>query len=260
MMNIYIFVKHVPDTEARIRIDKSGKDINREDITFTDSPYDEYAVEQALLLAEADENITTTVVTIGKESAESLLRDNLAKGINEATLIHTDEYGEYDALSTSRIIAAYMKDKKYDLLLFGNKAYGSDNALVPSMVAALLDISQINLVVNMNIKSGKIEAERQIEGMSEKVEASMPCLISAQKGLNEPRMKSLKGIMAAKKKEIPRVTLDDLSLSKDELKISTTIEKLEMPPEKAGGKIFEGEPEDGAKALVDYFKNEMKIL
>lgn len=259
-MDIFVFIKQVPDTEARIRINKDGTGINTEDVTFMDSPYDEYAVEQAILLSESNPGTTVTAVTIGPERASSLLRDNLAKGINEAIHIKTDEYGEYDALTTARIIASFLKDKKYDLLLFGNKAYGSDNSLVPSMVAGILDIAQVNLVTNMEINGKMIKAERQVEGMTEVVEAAIPCLISAQKGLNQPRMKSLKGIMAAKKKEIPALIIDELGLSADSLKPGIKITGISSPPAKAEGRKIEAEPEQAASELYKYLKNEIKVI
>lgn len=258
-MNIFVFVKQVPDTEARIKIDSARTDINTEDVTFTDSPFDEFAVEQALLIAEANEGSNVTVVTIGPERAKQILRDNLAKGVHEAVHIESDEYGNYDSLTTAKIIAAFLKDKEYDLVLLGNRAYGSDNSLVPSMTAALLDVGQINLVVKMDVDGGKIRAERQVEGMTEIVEAEMPCVVSAQKGLNEPRMKSLKGIMAAKKKEIPTVSVGDL-LGSDDLSNGIVIQKLEIPPAKAAGKKIEGEPEEAATELVNLLKNELKVV
>jgi electron transfer flavoprotein beta subunit len=258
-MNIFVFVKHVPDTEARIKIDSSGKNIATADITFMDSPYDEFAVEQALLLAEASEGSVVTAVTIGPEEAKQLLRDNLAKGVNEVAHINSDKYGQFDALTTAKIIAAFLKDKEYDLILFGNKAYGADNSLVPSMVAGLLDIAQVNLVTKMDISGTTVKAERQVEGMTEMMEASMPCVISAQKGLNEPRMKSLKGIMAAKKKEIASISVGDV-IPESELAMGIEVLSLQNPPAKEGGKKFEGEPADAATELFNYMREEIKIV
>jgi electron transfer flavoprotein beta subunit len=259
-MNIFVFVKQVPDTEARIRVNSQSNGIVSDDITFMDSPYDEYAVEEAIKTAEGNPGSTVTAVTIGPERAVSLLRDDLAKGVNEAFHIKTDDYGDYDALTTSKIIAAFLKDKKYDLIFFGNKAYGSDNSLVPSMTAALLNIPAINITVKMKIEGGKVVAERQVEGMTEIVEAQMPCVISAQKGLNEPRIKSLKGIMAAKKKEIPTLTIDKLGLNTDDLKKGLNLLNISAPQAKSKGKIIELEPEAAAKELADYLKNELKMI
>jgi electron transfer flavoprotein beta subunit len=259
-VNIYVFVKQVPDTEARIRIDGKGTGITSEDITFMDSPYDEFAVEEAIKTAEANPGSTVTSVTIGPERATALLRDNIAKGVNEAVHILTDEFGDFDALSTAKIIAAFLKDKQYDLIFFGNKAYGSDNSLVPSMTAALLNIPAVNIVVKLKIDGNKVIAERQVEGMTEVVEAPMPCLISAQKGLNEPRIKSLKGIMASKKKEIPTVTLDKLGIDAGSLKKGMNVVKMSAPQSKSKGKIVELEPEAAAKELADYLQNQLKMI
>jgi electron transfer flavoprotein beta subunit len=259
-VNIYVFVKQVPDTEARIRIDGKRTGIVTEDVSFMDSPYDEFAVEEAIKTAEAHPGSTVTSVTIGPERAAALLRDNIAKGVNEAVHILTDEFGDFDALSTAKIIAAFLKDKQYDLLFFGNKAYGSDNSLVPSMTAALLNIPAVNIVVKLKIEGNKIIAERQVEGMTEVVEASMPCLISAQKGLNEPRIKSLKGIMASKKKEIPTITPDKLGINANDLKKSIKVINMSAPQTKSKGKIIELEPEAAAKELTDYLKNELKMI
>ncbi len=257
-MNIFVFLKQVPDTEARIRVNGDGTDIVTEDMTFIDSPYDEFAVEQALLTAEANEGTNVTVVTIGPERADQALRDNLAKGAHAAVRIKSDEFGKYDALTTAKVIAGFLKDKEYDLLLFGNKSYGADNALVPSMVAALLDVPQVNLVTKIDLDGGKIKAERQVEGMVEVVETAAPCVVSAQKGLNEPRMKSLKGIMQAKKKEIPVVEAGELIDA--DVKAGLVIKSLTAPPAKSAGKKFEGEAADAAEELVKFLKDEVKAV
>lgn len=259
-MNIYVFVKQVPDTEARIRVNSQGNGIVTDEITFMDSPYDEYAVEEAIKTAENNPGSTVTAVTIGPDRSVSLLRDDLAKGVNEAVHIKTDEFGDNDALTTAKIIAAFLKDKQYDLIFFGNKAYGSDNSLVPSMAASLLNIPILNVVVKLKIDGKKAAAERQVEGMTETVEAQMPCAISAQKGLNEPRIKSLKGIMAAKKKEIPVITPDQLGLDSKSLAKGLNLIKMTPPQLKSKGKIVESEPEVAAKELADYLKNELKLI
>jgi len=260
-MNIFVFVKRVPDTESKIRIDRETNRISEEGLNFILSPYDEYAVEEALRLREAHGG-KVTVFSVGSEETIVILKKCLAMGADEAVLIKDNTPDTYDGLRTAKIIAMAVSKKyaDYDLLLFGRQSVGADNGQVQSMVALLLDLPQVNVVTKLEIEGTKGTAVREIEGASEKVVFSLPAVLSAQKGLNEPRYETLKGIMMAKRKEIPVITPEDLGMNADELKPLTEVIKLESPPPREAGTVFEGEAEEAAKKIAQFLHEDAKII
>ena len=260
-MNVYVFVKRVPDTESKIKINHETNTVIEEGLNFVLSPYDEYAVEEALRIREAKGG-EVTVVSVGTEESLVILKKCLAMGADEAVLVKDDAPEAYDGLRTSKIISQVMRKKfqNFDLLLFGKQSVGADNAQVPSMVAGFLGLPQVNVVTKLEIEGNRGIAHREIEGVLEKNEFSLPAIISAQKGLNEPRYETLKGIMMAKKKEIPILALNDLDLSEEEIMPQLEIIKMESPPPRQAGKIIEGEPAEAAKKLVELLRNEAKVI
>ncbi len=260
-MNIYVLVKRVPDTESKIGIDHERKAIIEEGLTFVLNPYDEYAVEEALRLKEAKGG-KVTVLSVGSQETVVILKKCLAMGADEAVLIK-DKTGEtYDGLRTAKIIAQVFKTKfnAYDLLLFGKQSVGADNSQIPAMVAEFLDLPQVNVVTKLEIEGDKGLALREIEGASEKVEFSLPAVISAQKGLNEPRYETLRGIMMAKRKEIPVISLEELGMGEEKLEPQLNILNLEYPPPREAGRKIEEEPAIAAKKLVEFLHNEAKVI
>ncbi|MGD1008617.1 MAG: electron transfer flavoprotein subunit beta/FixA family protein [Candidatus Aminicenantales bacterium] len=260
-MNILVFVKRVPDTESRIRIQHQTMSIIEDGLNFVASPYDEFAVEEALRLKEARGG-TVRVVCVGREDALPVLRKCLAMGADEAVLVKDDAPETYDGLRTARIIARTVEQKfaGTDLLLFGKQSVGADLSQVPAMTAELLGLPQANVVTKLEIGEGAGTALREVEGGIEKVVFSLPAVVSAQKGLNEPRYETLKGIMAAKKKEIPVVKLEDLGLGPEELAPKVVITGLDVPPERQAGKILRGDPAGTARELVALLHGEAKVI
>ncbi len=260
-MNLFVFVKRVPDTESKIKIKHDTNTINEEGLNFVLSPYDEYAVEEALRIREAKGG-KVTVFSVGSEQGQTILKKCLAMGADDAVLIKDDAGETFDALRTAKIITRVLKTKHtdYDLLLFGKQSVGADSGQVPSMVAAMLDLPQVNVVTKLDIEGNAGTAQREIEGAREKVSFAMPAVISAQKGLNEPRYETLKGIMAAKRKEIPVVTLEELNFEPDELKTQLELTKMESPPVREAGKIVEDEPAEAAKKLAEFLRQDAKVI
>ncbi len=260
-MNIYVFVKRVPDTESKIRINHETNCIIEEGLNFIINPYDEFAVEEGLRLRESKGG-KVTVMSVGNEQSLVVLKKCLAMGADEAVLLKDTSPETYDGWRIAKIIARAMEKKfiEYDLLLFGKQSVGADNSHVPSMVAELLELPQANVVTKLEIDGSKGKAHREIEGASEKVEFSLPAVVSAQKGLNEPRYETLKGIMMAKKKEIPVITLEELELKEEDICPCLEITKMESPPSRQAGRIVEDPPEEAAKKLVDFLHNEAKVI
>lgn len=260
-MNILVFVKRVPDTESKIRINHEAKGIHEEGLNFVISPYDEYAVEEGLRLREAHGG-KVTVFSVGPEEAQVILKKALAMGADEAVLIQDDSQESYDGLHVAKIISQAVQQKypEYDLLLFGKQSVGADNAQVPAMVAGLLGLPQVNVVTKLEVEANSGTAHREVEGALEKISFSLPAVISAQKGLNEPRYETLKGIMMAKRKEIPVISLQDLGLSAEELTPQVELVRMESPPPRETGKVIEDEPVEAAKKLVEFLHLEAKVL
>jgi len=260
-MNIFVFVKRVPDSESKIRVDSGQNRIQDEGLNFVLNPYDEFAVEEALQIKEKQGG-NVTAFSIGPDETVPILKKTLAMGVDEAILIKDDTPENYDGLRIARIITQALKTKyqDYDLLLFGKQSIGADNSQVPAMVAAMMGLPQINVVTKLEWDGPKGTAYREIEGASEKVEFSLPAVLSTQKGLNEPRYETLKGIMMAKRKQVPAVTLEDLSVESGELEPALNLIGLESPPEREAGKVIEEEPAEAARQLVQFLHEEAKVI
>jgi electron transfer flavoprotein beta subunit len=258
---MFVFVKRVPDTESKIKINHETNTVIEEGLNFILNPYDEYAVEEALRIREAKGG-KVTVFSVGPDAAQTVLKKCLAMGADEAVLIKDDAGETYDGRRTARIIAAVLQKKysDYDLLLFGKQSVGADNAQVPSMVAAILDLPQVNVVTKLSVEGYSGTAIREIEGAMEKVVFGMPAVVSAQKGLNEPRYETLKGIMAAKRKEIPVISFEELNLQPQDLTVGLELTGIESPVSREAGKVVEDEPQVAAKKLAEWLHQEAKVI
>jgi electron transfer flavoprotein beta subunit len=259
-MNIIVFIKQVPDTATRIKIGAGAKNIDEADVTWIISPYDEFALEEALKIKEAKGTGKVTVVSAGPERVSATLRNALAMGADEAVHVNDPALEGSDAFATARVLAAVAKTKPFDILFFGKMGVGLDQSQVPSMVAEILGLPEVTQIAKLEIGDGKITAHREIEGATEVVECSFPVVLAAEKGLNEPRYPSLKGIMAAKKKPIEAVNLGSLGLSAADVESTVTLNNISLPPERKAGKILTGDPQEAVKELVNLLHNEAKVL
>ena len=257
-LNSVVCISHVPDTESRIKL--SGKGIDEAGIKFIVSPYDEFALEEAIRVKEKQGG-DVTVVTFGPDRAAQALRECLARGATKALHVK-GESGTADSLGIAKVLAAAIKSIPHDLVLFGKQGVGTDNGLVGPMVAELLGYPQINVVTHLETGDAKVTGHRELEGAEEIIEASLPAVVTAQKGLNEPRYASLKGIMAAKKVPVDTRSLSDLGLADaDVFNQRVVLVSLEMPPEKTGGRKIEGgDAAAAAKEILKYIREEAKAL
>lgn len=259
-MNIVVCVKQVPDTETKIRIDASGRGIDEAGVNFVVSPYDEYAVEEGLRIREAKGGGEVTVVTAGPERASGALRSCLALGADKAVHIKESALESGDPLTTARALAAYLRSVPADIILFGKYAVGTDQGAVGAMVAELLGLPHVPAVVKLEIGEGGLRAERDVEGAREIYESSLPCVVTTEKGLNEPRYASLKGIMAAKRKPIEVRDLASLGLAATDAVPRVVWTKLEMPPPRPPGRLFSGEPAESAREVVRLLHEVDKLI
>ena len=257
-MNIYVLVKRTFDTEEKIVV-SNGK-IQEDGAEFIINPYDEYAIEEAIQLRDGNGG-KVTVITIGGEDAEKQLRSALAMGADEAVLINTeDDLDELDQFSTAKILAEYLKDKEIDLILAGNVAIDGGTGQVGPRLADLLDINYVTTITNLEIDGTDVKIVRDIEGDSEIIETSLPLLVTAQQGLNEPRYPSLPGIMKAKKKPLIELELDDLDIDEDDVEVKVETVDVFLPPQKAAGRILEGDLAVQVKELVNLLHTEAKVI
>ena len=249
-MKILVALKQVPDTETKIKVAADGKSLDAADVKWITGPYDEYALEEAIRLKEAGGG-EVVAITVGAESAREVLRNALALGADSAVLLK-GQPGD-DALAVARMLAGHAEGKGYDLVLMGNKGIGADTSSVGPMLAEILGWGQANVVVKLEAKDGRFSAEREIEGGIEVVEGPLPAVITAQKGLNEPRYASRKGIMAAKKK-----TIEEVDAAAPAAALSNAA--LVLPPARPDARKIEGEPAAQAAELMKLLKDEAKVF
>jgi len=250
-VKIAVCVKRVPDTEARIKIGADGKSIDEAGVKFVLNPYDEYAVEEALRLKEKAGAGEVAVIALGGDAAQETIRTALAMGADRGVLLKADRM-PLDPLVVARALAEELKPGGFDLILCGKQAVDDTSHAVGVLVAELLGIPSVAAVAKLEIADGKGTAEREIEGGVEVVSFALPAVITADKGLNEPRYPALKGIMAAKKKplEVKPAALVPAGLD---------VIELAYPPERQAGRIV-GEGADAVPALIDALRTEAKVL
>ena len=256
-MNIYVIMKRTFDTEEKIVI-KNGK-IDDNGVEYIINPYDEYAIEEAIKLRD-EHGGNVTVITVGEEAAEKELRTALAMGADKAILINCEKIEESDPLTTATLLAAYIEKQDYDLVLGGNVAVDGGTGQVGPRVAEILGIPQLITITNLKVANGKATIVRDLEGEEETVEVSLPVLVTAQQGLNEPRYPSLPGIMKAKKKPLEIIDIDDLDLDENDIEAKTTRVEVFLPKAKQAGKVLEGEPQSQVKELVALLMSEAKVI
>jgi electron transfer flavoprotein beta subunit len=248
-MKLVACINHVPDTTAKINPGPDGKSIDKTGVGFIINPYDEFAVEECLRLKEKNGG-EVVVVSLGGDSHKETLRKALAMGADKAVLLKDESVR--DSFSVARALADYVKEVSPDAIFFGKQSIDGDDAAVGSMVAEMLGLPSVSVVVKLEIADGKAVAEREIEGGHEKVETKLPAVFTAQKGLNEPRYPSLKGIMSAKNKPIEEKAPTPAS-SRSELL------SMQRPPAKSAGKVV-GTDASAVPELVRLLHEEAKVI
>jgi electron transfer flavoprotein beta subunit len=259
-MRIVVCVAQVPDTETRIRVAPEGNKIVEQDVNWIVSPYDEFAIEEALRIKERKGG-DVVLVSLGPDRVQSALRTGLAMGADSAVHVKDPAFDAADPLATARGLAGAIRTlAPFDLVLTGQQGVGGDHSQVPGLLGELLDLPQVTVAVKVEILDGRATVEREIEGARETWETSLPAVISAQKGLNEPRYASLKGIMAAKNKPIDVKDATALGLDPGALGPKTRILALELPPARPPVRMIEGDPDTQARELIRLLHEEAKVI
>lgn len=256
-MDIVVCLKQVPDTETQIKIAGDEKSIEKGDIKWVMNPYCEFGVEEALRIKEAKGG-EVTVVSVGPARAVEALRTALAMGADKAVHVEIDE--DLDPLDTAQALAGAIKELPHDIIFCGQRAVDNDQGQVGAALAEFLGIPNVALVVKEELAedNSKVTVNRPVEGQTLVIEASLPVLITAQKGLNEPRYASLPGIMKAKRKPMDKKDLAAVGVTPAK---RLEIVKMTPPPARAAGKIIAGETdEEKAVNLIRALHDEAKAV
>ena len=259
-MKILVMVKQVPDTATQVKVGSDPRGIDTAGITWIVSPYDEYAVEEALRVKEKRGQGEVVAVSLGPDRVKEALRSCLAMGADRAIHLLDPAWEAGDSLTTARALAGVITKEAPALALFGRQAIDDDMGSVGAQVAELLGWPCASWIMEEAVDDGgkTIRVGRQMEGGLEVFDLPLPAVVSAQKGLNEPRYPTLKGIMGAKKKEIKDVKAADLGLSPEPPGISVI--KLETLPPRPPGRIIPGEPAEAARELVRALREDAKAI
>ncbi len=251
-MKIAVCIKRVPDTEMRFAIAPDGKSVAQAGLKFDLSDFDGYALEVALQLNEKHgPGGEVVAVGLGPDAVPEILRKALSIGADRG--IHlVAEPAPFDGFSIAHALAAALKDQGYDLILFGRVGTDTGNGMVGPMAAQLMGLPCVTAISKLEIAGGKGIAERELEGATETISFPLPAVLTIDEGIARPRLPSLKGIMAAKKKPIESgpAQLGPVHL---------TVDKLELPPERAAGRIV-GEGPEAVAELIRLLHEEAKVL
>jgi electron transfer flavoprotein beta subunit len=257
-MNLYVCIKQVPDTETKIKLNADNTGIDGAGIKWIISPYDEFAIEETLRIKEKNAGTTVTVVTVGPARVVDSLRTALAMGCDNA--VHIDAAEGIDSSMTAKALTEFLKkEAKVDAIFFGKEAIDDGAAMVPQMVAAKMGLAGVSIVCGIEYAGSTMKCKREIEGGSfEMVEVTMPAVIAAHKGLNEPRYATLPNIMKAKKKEVKALKAADLGVSDGDRKVK--LKNWQLPPPKQAGKKIDGDAATAAATLAKLLRDEAKVV
>ena len=257
-MNIVACVKQVPDTEAQIKVKPDGSGIEEGGIKWVMNPYDEFGVEEALKMKEKFGG-DVTIVCVGPARAMETIRTALAMGADKGIHISDPALENADAYTTASALAAAIKGVPYDVILCGQRAIDDDSGQVGSVLAELLGIPQVTVVTKVEVDGQKVKVVRPIEGAQLVIESSLPAVVTATKGLNEPRYASLPGIMKAKKKPVDVKDAAALGISTD---AKAKVGKFIPPPARPPGKIIcaDDTPEGKAAEVAKLLREEAKVI
>lgn len=248
-MKIAVCISQVPDSTTKVKIGTDGKSIDPSGVTYIINPYDEFGVEEALKLKEKN-GAETIAISVGKDSVKETIRKAFAMGIDKGILIKTE--AEMDSYAIAKNLADVLKELNPDIIFFGKQSIDYDDSQVGGLTAEFMGLPSINVVVELTIDGNNVTAEREIEGGKEIVTASLPVVICAQKGLNNPRYPNLKGIMQAKSKPI-----EERQPTYTENK--SEVISMKMPKSKSKGKIV-GTDASAAAVLVKLLREEAKVI
>jgi len=257
-LDIVVCVKQVPETaEVELTIDESGRGIKTERLVLEMNEWDEYAIEEALLIKERLGG-TITAVTMGPEGSDAVLRRCLAKGADKAIWLKDEAFEASDAYATARALHAAIKGLEYDLVITGTQASDDGYSAVGVILAELLGIPHATMVKQVEVDGDRLRVNRELEGgLEEAVELRTPALLAVQTGINEPRYVSIMGIRKARRIEITTLNSQELGLSADEVGEAGSwmkVERVYRPPVEKEPVILEGNPDEVSTRLLEVLR------
>ena len=259
-MNIVVLVKQVPDTEAERKLNPSDKTLDRASVDPVINYIDEFAIEEGLLLKEANGG-EVTILTVGPERATESIRKALAMGADKAVHISDEAIHGSDAIATAKVIAKALGTLEWDVAIAGSEATDSRSAIVPALVAEALGAPQLTQARKVEVDGSTVTIERVTDTGYEKVQASTPAVISVVEKINDPRYPSFKGIMAAKSKPIEVKSLSDLGVDGGEVGLAgawTEVVSFEDAPPRAAGQTVKDEG-NGGVAIAEYLASKKLV-
>ncbi|HBV85681.1 electron transfer flavoprotein subunit beta/FixA family protein [Desulfosporosinus sp.] len=257
-MNIVVFIKQTFDTEAKIVLDGNGK-IDANGVNLIINPYDEFAIEEGIRLKEKFGG-EVTVVAMGGPRAQEAVRTALAMGIDKGVLVNDPEVDNTDECGRAAILAKAVAQIPYDIILAGRIAIDDGASQIAVRLAEALNVPSVSSVLKLEIAGTQATVTREIDGGTELIEVSLPAVITAQKGLNEPRYPSVAGIMKAKKKPLKTLTVADLGLSAGDLAPKMTVNEFSLPTPRKAGRVIPGDAAQAASELAKLLREEAKVL
>ncbi len=259
-MKIIVCVKVVPDTASRLKVAADGKQIVETDLTWIISPYDEIAIEEGLKLREKHGG-EVILLSVGPERVVAGLRNGLAMGADAAHQIWDPAFESPDAAGRATVLAAAIRHLGgADLVLCGHQGAGEDDAQTAGLLAGALDLPSVSMAIKLDVEGTAVVVEREVEGGIEVWDATLPAVITTQKGLNTPRYAGLKGIMAAKKKPMGVLDVAALGLSADALLARTERRSMAPPADRPPVQLIQGDPATQAKELIRLLHEEAKVI
>ncbi len=263
-MKIGVCLKQVPATDTRIRVNPSGTAILTDDVKWEINPYDEYALEEAIRLKQAGKGTEVVILTIGEAATEARIRDGLARGADRAVRLDDPAFSGSDAVGRARIFAAAIQAEGIGLVLTGRQSIDTDTGAVPGALAELLGWRLASWVDKLVLDGETFTANRAAGGGSrEVVTGRLPAVITADKGLNEPRYATLPGIMAAKKKPIVVKNAEALGIDPASVGAAAALvveSSMSLPPARPAGRILTGDAATVAAELVRLLRDEAKVI
>lgn len=257
-MKIIVCVKQTFDTEAKITLNEQGQ-IDERRVKFIINPFDEYAVEEAIHLTEKESG-EVTAVSASKNDPSQVLRRCLAMGVDRAVWLDCGNIDNPDGRGYAEVLAQWLKTEEYDIIFCGKEAVDDGASEVPSRLAEILNLPQVNVVSQLSMEGRKVTARRDIEGGSEIIEVNLPVLLSAQKDLNKPRYPSMRRVLEAKKTTIEKVSLEELGLSEEAVAPYMRVDGFMLPPPRQAGRIITGSCQEAVGQLINILRGDKKII
>ena len=258
-LDIIVCVKHVPETaEAELKIDASGKAVEKTGLVFDINEWDDYALEEGVRLKEKVGG-TVTAITVGTADSDSTLRKCLARGADKAIRLTDPKFEGSDGYAIAKILHSVIRKLHFDLILTGLQAGDDGNAAVGPLLAEMLRIPHITMAKKIELGTGVAKANRELEGgLEEIVEVKLPALFAVSTGINEPRYVSIMGIRKAMQKEVKVMSLADTGLTENDVGPTGSwikIEKMYMPPIEKQAEFLKGNPDEVAAKIAEIIKS-----